>query len=288
MIEDFELFPLPPAWRHNASDMTYINEDTGEVSTIHPYQRVLDKRAAAEASKYSSGHDMVMQDGLGHMREDGADGPLFVDASTSVVSMEQNSAGAGSQMGAPIRDNDLKKRMKGQKYSDFRCLWKEFGLMGETNSYGLVIRYYPDGQTVIKFDGVEGIWHLSQLMGPYGPVDRCDLFVGAKVTVFGRHLSIASTGASTCRWIEEEGLRLSKQQEWLQQRVESVGAVPCVQREPPKGPLQHQGRSGKPAGSDNLRMLTVNNAKLAEQLAQLGMAHCVAPSFYSKTHKATD
>jgi hypothetical protein len=98
-------------------------------------------------------------------------------------------------------------------------------------------------------------------------------------------MSIASCSASACRWIEDEAVRLSKQQEWLQQRVESVGAVPVVQRAPPEGPLQHQGRSSKPAGSDNLRMKAVNNAKLAEQLAILGMASCVAPSFYTKTHQ---
>jgi hypothetical protein len=207
-----------------------------------------------------------------------------------MVSMDQNSAPpqqlATHPLANPLNNKSLKARMKGMKYTDFRCMWKEFGLMGETNSYGLVIRYYPDGQTVIKFDGVEGMWHLSKLVGPYGPIDRYDLFVGAKVTVFGRHMSIASCSASTCRWIEEEGRRLAQQQEWLQQRIESVGAVPLVQRAPPVGPNSAQGRSGKPAGSDDLRRRANENAKLAEQLAGLGMANCVAPTFYTKFHTA--
>jgi hypothetical protein len=205
--------------------------------------------------------------------------------------MDQNSAPQQQApvthpLANPLNEKSLKARMRGQKYQDFRCMWKEFGLMGETNSYGLVIRYYPDGQTVIKFDGVEGMWHLSQLTGPYGPIDRYDLFVGAKVMVFGRHMSIASCGASTCRWIEDEGRRLAQQQEWLQQRIESVGAVPLVHRAPPVGPNSAQGRSGKPAGSDDLRRRANQNAKLAEQLAGLGMAHCVAPTFYTKFHTA--
>jgi len=207
-----------------------------------------------------------------------------------MVSMDlpsaQETPASAHPLANPLNDTALKARMRGQKYNDFRCMWKEFGLMGETNSYGLVIRYYPDGQTVIKFDGVEGKWHLSQLMGPYGPLDRYDLFVGAKVTVFGRHMSIASCGASTCRWIEDEGRRLAQQQEWLQQRVESVGAVPLVQRAPPMGPSSAQGRAGKAAGSDDLRRRANENAKLAEQLAGLGMAHCIAPKFYTKFHTA--
>ena len=32
-------------------------------------------------------------------------------------------------------------------------------------------------------------------------------------------------------------------------------------------------------------MITVDNAKLSEQLATLGMSHCVPPSFYTKEHK---
>ena len=76
-----------------------------------------------------------------------------------------------------------------------------------------------------------------------------------------------------------------KQQNWLQERVESVGKVPVVRRPPPVGPLQFSGRSSKPAGSDNLRMIFMENAKLHEQLATLGMGHCVPPSYYTKEHK---
>jgi hypothetical protein len=323
-IERFELYPLPPPWRYDKVELIYVNDDNGEVSTIHPYQRLLDKRAA-EASGGSSasvastsgnvtttkvkvketgtseGKESYPQDGLGYMREDSSDGPLFIgevegtslvvtnntEASDTVNNAQQQSVAtsAPSAPSAPIDPKTLKLKMKGMKYSDFRCVWRELNLMGETNAYGITIRYYPDGQTVIKFDGVDGSWFFSQMYGPYGPIDRYDLFVGAKVTVFGRHLTISAAGASQCHWIEEEGARLSKQQEWLQQRVESVGAVCCVKRAPPQGPLQHNGRSSKPAGGINLRWLQNGNNKLLEQLATLGMSHCTPPLFWTKEHK---
>jgi len=74
MIEDFELFPLPPPWRHSPTEMTYINEDTGEVTTIHPYQRVLDKRAAATSTEQAVAvsNGQTFKDDLGVMREDSA------------------------------------------------------------------------------------------------------------------------------------------------------------------------------------------------------------------------
>jgi len=74
MIEDFERFPLPPPWRHGPAELTYINDDTGEVTTIHPYQRVLDKRAAAAATEPAAGvpNGQQFQDDLGVMREDSA------------------------------------------------------------------------------------------------------------------------------------------------------------------------------------------------------------------------
>ena len=48
MIEEFEKYPLPPPWRFIAAEGAYINDDTGDCSTIHPYQRLLDRRAAEQ------------------------------------------------------------------------------------------------------------------------------------------------------------------------------------------------------------------------------------------------
>ena len=325
MIEEFERYPLPPPWRFIAAEGAYINDDTGDVSTIHPYQRLMDRRAAEQEvvnvgtatgkssssagnteskSQDNSGSDRYPSstaniDGLGHLREDGSDGPLFVEE-TSLVEVKSLNDGekaetqlqvqdtgthvsVSNSAGVPITAKTLKAKMKGQKYTDFRCGWKELSLLGETNSYGLVIRYYPNGQVLVKFDGVDGQWLFNQMMGPYGPLDRYDLFVGAKINIFGRHMTISTAGASCCHWIEEEGTRLSKQQEWLQKRVESVGEVPLVHRAPPPG--LHPTMSSKPAGGVNLRQVHNNNTKLLDQLSRLGMSMCVPPQYYTRDHK---
>lgn len=268
--------PVPPPWRENDEGEGWVNDITEEVVLEHPLKRVLDRKRAKEGSS-----DLVSAgNGMGETKDD----------SQAVVPVDMPASGAMQLM--PIENESARKltmpsskALRG-RYSDYRCQWKEKGLFGETNSYGLMLRYYEDGSTDIRFDGVDGMWVATQLEGHYGPMEKIDLFVGAKIKIFGRHLSINSTGASTTHWIEEEGKRLMKQQNWLQERVESVGKVPVVRRPPPVGPLSFSGRSNKPAGGDNLRMITVNNGKLLEQLATLGMGHCgdSLPGFWTQEH----
>jgi hypothetical protein len=271
--------PVPPPWRENDEGDGWVNDITEEVSLEHPLKRVLEKRSLAATASA-----LVVS---------GAEGGLVEtkDDSDALVPGGKPATGGAKQL-VPLDNESARKLTKASnkalrgRYSDYRCLWKEKGLFGETNSYGLVMRYYEDGSTDIKFDGVDGMWVATQLEGHYGPIEKIDLFVGAKIKIFGRHLSINSTGASTTHWIEEEGKRLMKQQNWLQERVESVGKVPIIRRPPPIGPLSFSGRSSKPAGGDNLRMITVNNGKLLEQLATLGMSHCgnSMPGFWTSEH----
>lgn len=240
MWEGYEAVPLPPPWRLLASGQ-YVNDITGEESNAHPFLRhIADKSAAPEE-----------EDG-----ESGTPGRPYLGADTVAVA-SPSTAGTGKQ-------NKL-------KHWDFRCTWKELGLFGNVNSYGLTVRYYEDGQTVVNFDGLDGRWHFSQLDGPHGPLDRYDLFVGAKIHVFGRHLTIAATSASTCQWIDEEGKRLLKRQDWLQSKIESVGAVPVVRRPTPTGIKGHFGKKAN-SGNADLRRISNDNKKLGEQLAGLGMA----------------
>jgi len=167
---------------------------------------------------------------------------------------------------------------KKQRCWDFRCLWKELGLFGNVNSYGLTLRYFEDGSTVVRFDGLDGQWVFSQLEGTHGPIERYDLFVGAKIRVFGRHLTISSTSASTCQWIDEEGKRLQKRQDWLQSKIESVGAVPVVRRNEPIGVKCNFTKKAN-SGNADLRRLHGENAKLAAQLAELGMGSGAGAAF---------
>lgn len=273
---DYTRIPVPPPWRENDDGEGWVNDITEEVSLEHPLKRVLEKRTELVST-------LVVPSAESGMVEAKDDGDALVSSGI---------ASTGAKQLVPLDNENARRLRKASnkalrgRYSDYRCLWKEKGLFGETNSYGLTLRYYEDGSTDIKFDGVDGMWVATQLEGHYGPIEKIDLFVGAKIKIFGRHLSINSTGASTTHWIEEEGKRLMKQQNWLQERVESVGKVPVVRRPPPIGPLSFSGRSNKPAGGDNLRMITVNNGKLLEQLATLGMSHCgnTMPGFWTNEH----
>lgn len=241
--------PLPPPWRRD-QDGSYVNEYTGEVSDRHPAQRFVPMSGALVPA---APEEDPQQTGRPYHGEVGGEGSQVTTATALTTTTSR----------------------KGVKSWDFRCMWKELGLFGNVNSYGLMIRYYEDGETVIKFDGLDGKWHFSQLEGPYGPVDRYDLFVGAKIRVFGRHLTISATSASTCQWIDEEGKRLMKKQDWLQSKIESVGSTPVVRRNPRIGEKCDFMKKAN-SGNADLRRLCNENAKLKEQLAQLGMARIAA------------
>ena len=157
------------------------------------------------------------------------------------------------------------------EFVDFRCVWKESGFLG-MNSYGLVIRYFLEsGIALVKFDGIEGEWKLSVIEGPHGPLDRNDLFIGGRVKLFGRSLTITTANASVCHWIDVEGKRLQNKIKWLQTKIENVGAIPIIRREFPTM-TRHIQRSSKAEGHQNLRKMKTEIAKLGEQLAHLGLS----------------
>lgn len=170
---------------------------------------------------------------------------------------------------------DSSKKPSAQRTKDskvipeYYCQWSERDLFGKVNLFGLRIRYGEDS-TIVKFDGIEGEWIYSALEGPYGPIQMEDLFIGAKVTVFGRHLTISSINTAATKWIEKEEKRLRKQQDEFTHKLESVNAVPCV-RKPHQGTVRHITRAAKGIGQTNLRKMKNENARLGEQMAQLGL-----------------
>ena len=136
-----------------------------------------------------------------------------------------------------------------------------------------IARYnIDDGSSIVKFDGVDAKWYMNVLEGPYGSIERWDLFIGAKVRIFGRHLSITSANASVCHWNDVQAKKLMKKQEWLRQKIESVGAVPIVRRQVPVC-IKNIVRASKAEGRTDLRRLFNENAKLYEQLTKLGLAY---------------
>jgi hypothetical protein len=137
--------------------------------------------------------------------------------------------------------------------------------------YGLTIRFLADNSTLVRFDGIDASWTFTALKGPYGVLEKYDLFVGSKISLFGRHLTISSANGAACRWIRQEKTRLEKQQAEFRRRIESVGQTPCV-RKREKETAQSIARTLKGDEYTNLRFLLKDSARLGEQLAKLGLA----------------
>lgn len=160
-------------------------------------------------------------------------------------------------------------------FADFRCEWQETGLFGDTSAFGLTIRFFPgDGRALVRLDGEGRRWEPAAVTTRHGAAERWDMFVGSKVVVFGRTLSIGSSSFEVCREIERLGDRLRARQSWLRSRVEAVGGVPVV-RGPGLEPLVLDFRHTS-SGRSNLRKLATENNRLAEQLCALGMGHLLA------------
>ena len=183
--------------------------------------------------------------------------------------------------------NALSSGGKHVKSTDFRCEWKEScGVSGGIKSYGLRIRYFADQRTMIKIDGISGQWEATTLDGAYGPVNEYDLFIGAKIKVFGRHLTITSANASVCHEIEEKAQKLKKQISFMQNSIENVGAVPILRRAAPVQ-MRHVTRGAKAEGHVNLRKLANDVSKLSEQMYNLGLDEVVKAMTVSKSWKTS-
>ena len=235
---NYQTLPLPPPWRKvypiegasgsvyyetdpslfassGVNDCTYENQITGEMMRLHPLE-VAWANMHQEIS--SSGGDRELSL---HMETT----KYPETPSSSAVSLTLNptppmhengfvNTGEGNGWGSPHfpppkhhqrqhqqRNGNTSDSRGKENYRDFRCQWKESGLFG-IQAYGMIIRFFTDGSTQVKFDGVDAEWIFTVLDGPYGPVDKYDLFIGAKVKVFGRHLTISSANVSVCHEID--------------------------------------------------------------------------------------
>ena len=147
------------------------------------------------------------------------------------------------------------------------------GLFGDKSSFGLLIRYYDNRDTFVKIDG-SGDWQNTLIETRSGIADKYDLFIGSKIKVFGRHLTICSCSVAVCGEIDSMGNKLRSNQEWLRSKIESVGAVPVVPapKDMNKDALQLRYTS---TGKANLRKLFTDNNRLIEQMCTLGLSHLV-------------
>jgi len=157
-------------------------------------------------------------------------------------------------------------------FIEFRSNWLTNGIQ-----YGLSLRLYLNDEHIeIRFDGVDGEWVYSYLEGPYGPVTRHDLFIGAHLYLFGRKITITSCTCQAGDWIFKTASEMRKRITWLQSKIENVGAIPVVRRKPPVV-VRDVVRDPNP-GRDDLRRLQREIARLGEQLADLGMSHLLDPT----------
>ncbi len=158
-------------------------------------------------------------------------------------------------------------------FSEFKCRWKEGSIAGNDKFFNVTLRFYHDsGRTAIKFDGLNAKWEYSALEGDYGPVTRYDLFIGATVKLFGRRLTIRTTTADTCHWMDQEAAFMEQQKLWLQEKISKSGNQPIIKREPHQQ-IQHVERISVTTGTRNLRKIHTQICKLKEQLCDVGLGH---------------
>jgi hypothetical protein len=252
-FEGYEKLPLPPPWRRNTTGAGYINELTHEFSEVHPFQRILGRR----------------QDDLNKEREAEEKKQLVLKEEDEE---EERDEETNNILTTTINEITANQSSLNRNYFEYRCTWSELGLFGDKKAFGLTIRFYDDQRAAVRFDGVDGTWHFSALEGLYGPVENIDLFVGARIKVFGRNLTIGACSGDAMRWNEKEAQKLLKQQEKLINKIEAVGVRPIVKRPTAKGSASFS-RDGGVGGKNDLRRLTNELNRLGEQVANLGLVN---------------
>lgn len=272
---------LPPHWHKKENGSGYFNEMTHEESDVNPALKFLEMRKKyfgdAKVSEVKSVLDEYITEREIKMdfAEPATPSPVRSSSKRFEAIEEELSMGSGdfpsfeeiNKLGAT---GSNKVECKG-KHCDYKTQWNERDLFGKVTLYGLMIRYYEDHNTLIKFDGIDGEWIFTSLKGPYGRLTQHDLYIGSQVTVFGRHLTILSCNAAAVQWAEKEHKRLSKQQDLFRAKILSVGQKPCVLK-PEAQTIKHITRDQKAIVHVNLRKMMNENARLGEQLSSLGLS----------------
>jgi hypothetical protein len=160
------------------------------------------------------------------------------------------------------------------KFIEFRCHWQEKNVQGDTLLYNLYLRYFKyDGHFEIKFNKIDGAWAYSYLEGSYGPINEYDLFIGGKIKLFGRNLTIQYASASFCRWIDETANEMKKKRLFLQTKLENIGVKAVVPREMTQITRNITRDSNQIGGHTNLRKLYIEISLLEKQLCDNGFVN---------------
>lgn len=273
----------------------YLNEVTGEILLQHPLDRY--RELMGFSSQHANEISKSCQEGIDNEVADPNTGEVLQQTEIDTIRQPESAptlnfegeeiftvpAADFSGQASPNGDDMTPatqlppSQPSAQELLEYHCQWKERSLFGLVSVYGLTLRYnLADGTTSVRFDGVvDSEWTFTALKGSHGAIEPHDLTIGAKVEVFGRHLSISSANSAAVRWIEREAKRLTKLQAKFRRKIVSVGQKPII-REPEQEVIRHVGRDEKKAGGVNLRKMLAETAKLGEQLAQLGLADLIA------------
>lgn len=272
-----DYFPLPPPWRRvpEGDSVYFINEMTQGRQTEHPLQGLQVLHFHPEESQLPGAadneHALLGNSTRTDISPPTAEIIIADDVETLTETQHKHRYDNNSVFASSLSNfGNLQ----------FRCEWKETGLFGDLQCFGLTIVYSVEHQkTLVKFDGIDNArWQYSLLEGFHGPVDRYDLFIGSRVKLLGRTLTISSAKNDAVEWIDREYKILLRKQEFLITKVESVGKKPVVRRQTTEG-MNNIKRDFKGTGGRcDLRKILNGNKKLSDQLAGLGLAHFVTAS----------
>jgi hypothetical protein len=238
MYDGYQSIPLPPPWRR----VRIIPNKSGE-SLIHFVNDV--------TNEISDNH------------------PFSRYISDQLELKDKSESNEGSDQS--VLSKNIKPQVGLQKYSEFRCTWKERDLLDDKGVFELTIRYQHQDQLLfVRFDGTDNNWSPALLECCYGPITRYDLFVGSKIKLSGRNFVITSASCEACHWIEESYKELSRDQEVMCSRILKFGILPVVRRaDASKGSAAMKDSSG---GRRDLRRICRENARLKEQLLSAGIS----------------
>jgi hypothetical protein len=277
---------LPPHWSYNDNDGTYFNELTQEFTTEHPITIFIKYRKQVinpppndpigieiERIQYESEMNSQARERTPEISSPSSDfNPTGTDSFMDERpgdALEPDKSSKELDQAEKIPELDLPSG----KFYEYYCQWSERDLFGKVSLYGLTFRYYEESRkTLIRFVGLVGEWVYSAIQGPYGPLEHIDFFIGAKIKVFGRQVTISSASASAIKWIEAQKKKLEKQQDRFREKIMAVGQVPCIKARQAEI-VRHitRGEGNVPAGHTDLRKMLQANAKLGEQLVSLGL-----------------
>lgn len=178
-----------------ASAGHYYNDITKEISLMHPLLKYKKRNAEKNQENFHEVREKITNSNNDNLQPK----PYSIkdidnDLEELIINNHRNRTGKEYDSDSNIENNTARELIteitETNKNShddvntclEFKCTWKEIGLFGDTNIFGLTIRYCIDhDNTSIRFDGVQGEWVYSALDGAYGPVTRHDLFIGCKI-----------------------------------------------------------------------------------------------------------